>query len=290
MVRNMDTEELVAMYEDNRKGRLNEVVHEYLNDASVTSQIFLEDLKGILAGHAAHKAEEHRRAQVAAIAKSEEAARVAAELADKVEEQNAAQFDADQAAQSIHWVDDSVVAYAGTAFDAPEYYATADTGTVNIDTSIYPPDHPYHIDTSVAAGSTAAYPTATYNVDTTTYGDVSIASSEANPYGFYDHDLGGAFYVDGHSDVHQVPEEVQTYTAPPQTGVIAGYASSEANPDGYYGTDPTTYPVGTASSEANPTGYYDEPNNVDPQTPETYPVPEPDFDPLAVPSKFDAHN
>ena len=59
MVRNMDTEELVAMYEDNRKGRLNEVVHEYLNDASVTSQIFLEDLKGILAGHAAHTAEEH---------------------------------------------------------------------------------------------------------------------------------------------------------------------------------------------------------------------------------------
>ena len=139
---------------------------------------------------------------------------------------------------------------------------------MNIDTSIYPPDHPYHIDTSVAAGSTAAYPTATYNVDTTLYGDVSIASSEANPYGFYDHDLGGAFYVDGHSDVHQVPEEVQTYTAPPQTNSIAGYASSEANPN----------------------GYYDEPNNVDPQTPETYPVPEPDFDPLAVPSKFDAHN
>ena len=216
----MDTEELVAMYEDNRKGRLNQVVHEYLNDASVTSQIFLEDLKGILAGHAAHKAEEHRRAQVAAIAKSEEAARIAAELADKVEEQNAAQFDADQAAQSIHWVDDSVVAYAGTAFDSPEYYATATpvTGTVNIDTSIYPPDHPYHVDTSVAAGSTAAYPTATYNVDTTTYGDVSIASSEANP-----------------------------------------------------------------------TGYYDEPNNVDPQTPETVPVPEPWVDPLAVPSKFDNH-
>ena len=288
----MNTEELVAMYEDNRKGRLNQVVHEYLHDGGCTPEIFVGDLKSILEGHAAHKAEAARVAQEAALAKSEEAARVAAELADKVEEQNAAQFDADQAAQSIHWVDDSVVAYAGTAFDSPEYYATATpvTGTVNIDTSIYPPDHPYHIDTSVAAGSTAAYPTATYNVDTTTYGDVSIASSEANPYGFYDHDLGGAFYVDGHSDVHQVPEEVQTYTAPPQTSSIAGYASSEANPDGYYGTDPTTYPVGTASSEANPTGYYDEPNNVDPQAPETYPVPEPDFDPLAVPSKFDAHN
>ena len=265
----MNTEELVAMYEDNRKGRLNQVVHEYLHDGGCTSEIFVGDLKSIFEGHAAHKAEEARVAQEAALAKSEEASRIAAELADKVEEQNAAQFDADQAAQSIHWVDDSVVAYAGTAFDSPEYYATATpvTGTVNVDTSIYPPDHPYHIDTSVAAGSTAAYPTATYNVDTTTYGDVSIASSEANPYGFYDHDLGGAFYVDGHSDVHQVPEEVQTYTAPPQTGVIAGYASSEAN-----------------------AVYYDEPNNVDPQTPETYPVPEPEFDPLAVPSKFDNHH
>ena len=287
----MNTEELVAMYEDNRKGRLNEVVHEYLNDGACTSEIFVGDLKSIFEGHAAHKAEEARVAQEAALAASEAQAKAAAELADKVEEQNAAQFDADQAAQSIHWVDDSVVAYAGTAFDSPEYYATATpvTGTVNVDTSIYPPDHPYHIDTSVAAGSTAAYPTGTYNVDTTTYGDVSIASSEANPYGYYDHDLAGSYYVDGHSDVHQVPEDVQTYTAPPQTGVIAGYASSEANPDGYYGTDPTTYPVGTASSEANPTGYYDEPNNVDPQTPETYTVPEPEFDPLAVPSKFDNH-
>ena len=69
-----------------------------------------------------------------AVAKSEEAARIASELADKVEEQNAAQFAADQAAQSIHWVDDSVVAYAGTAFDAPQYYATPES--YNIDSSI----------------------------------------------------------------------------------------------------------------------------------------------------------
>ena len=213
----MNTEELVAMYEDNRKGRLNEVVHEYLNDGACTSEIFVGDLKSIFEGHAAHKAEEARVAQEAALAASEAQAKAASELADKVEEQNAAQFDADQAAQSIHWIDDSVTAAAGTAFDAPEYYATATP--VNVDTSIYPPDHPYHIDTSVAAGSTAAYPTGTYNVDTTTYGDVSIASSEANP-----------------------------------------------------------------------TGYYDEPNNVDPQTPETYPVPEPAYDPLAVPSKFDNHH
>jgi len=275
-VRHMNTEELVTMYEDNRKGRLNEVVHEYLNDASVTSQIFLDDLRGILEGHAAHKQDEARRAQVAALAASEASAKAAEELANKVEDQNAAQFDADQAAQSIHWIDESVTAIAGTAFDAPEYYATADTFTVSeAPPSIYPPDHPYHIDTSVAAGSTAAYPTATYNVDTTTYGDVSIASSEANPYGYYDHDLGGAFYVDGHSDVHQVPEEVQSYTAPPQTSVIAGYASSEAT---------ETYPV-----------HYDEPNNVDPQTPENITIntkqfPDPEVDPLAVPSKFDAHH
>ena len=269
----MDTEELVAMYEDNRKGRLNQVVHEYLNDGGCTPEIFVGDLKDIFEGHAAHKADAARVAQEAALAKSEEAARVAAELADKVEEQNAAQFDADQAAQSVHWIDESVTSVAGTAFDSPEYYATPESYTV--DSSLYPPDHPYHIDTSVAAGSTAAYPTATYNVDTTTYGDVSIASSEANPYGFYDHDLGGAFYVDGHSDVHQVPEEVQSYTAPPQTSVIAGYASSEAT---------ETYPV-----------HYDEPNNVDPQTPENITIntkqfPDPEVDPLAVPSKFDAHH
>jgi hypothetical protein len=281
----MHEDQLVEMFEENRKGRLNEVVHEYLNDGGATSELFLVDLRSILEGHAAHKAEEARVAQEAALAASE-AARVAqAALVDKVEDQNAAQFDADQAAQSIHWIDE-VAGFAGTAFDAPDYttatYATAEvTGTVNIDTSIYPPDHPYHVDTSVAAGSTAAYPTATYNVDTTTYGDVSIASSEANPYGYYDHDLGGAFYVDGHSDVQQVPEDVTTYTAPPQTGVIAGYASSEQNPDGYYSTNvPTTYPV-----------TYDEANNVDPQVPEDIEIKtEPDFDPLAVPSKFDAHN
>ncbi len=260
----MNTEELVAMYEDNRKGRLNAVVHEYLHDSACTPEIFLDDLKSILTTHANHKIEEARLAEEAALAKSEEASRIAAELADKVEEQNAAQNAAADAQQYVT-LDDSVVAYAGTAFDSPEYYATPESYTV--DSSLYPPDHPYHIDTNVGSGSTAAYPTATYNVDTTTYGDVSIASSEANPYGYYDHDLGGAFYVDGHSDVHQVPEDVQTYTAPPQTGVIAGYASSEAN-----------------------AVYYDEPNNVDPQTPETYPVPEPEFDPLAVPSKFDNHH
>ena len=288
----MNTEELVTMYEDNRKGRLNEVVHEYLNDGGCTSEIFVGDLKSIFEGHAAHKAEEARVAQEAALAASEAQAKAAAELADRVEDQNAAQFDADQAAQSIHWIDDSVTAAAGTAFDSPEYYATATpvTGTVNIDSSIYPPDHPYHVDTNIGSGSTAAYPTATYSVDTTNYGDISIASSEGNPYGYYDHDLAGPYYVDGHSDVHHVPPETQTYTAPDQHSVIAGYASSEANPDGYYGTSPTTYPVGTASSEANPYGYYDEPNNVDPQTPETYTVPEPEVDPLAVPSKFDNHH
>ena len=153
-----------------------------------------------------HKAEEERVAQEAALAASEAQAKAAAELADKVEEQNAAQFDADQAAQSIHWVDDSVVAYAGTALDSPEYYATAPpvTGTVTLDTSIYPPDHPYHIDTSVAAGSTAAYPTGTYNVDTTTYGDVSIASSEANPYGYYGNEHSGSQDGPGTSDDNQV--------------------------------------------------------------------------------------
>ena len=246
----MNTEELVAMYEDNRKGRLNEVVHEYLHDSASTPEIFFEDLKSIFTGHANHKIEEARLAEEAALAKSEEAARIAAELADKVEEQNAAQNAAADAQQYASFHDDVVVAYAGTAFDAPQYYATPES--YNIDSSIYPPDHPYHIDTSISVGSTAGYPTTTYTVDTTTYGDVSIASSEANPTGYYDHDLAGPYYVDGHSDVHQVP-------------------------------------TGIASSEANPTGYYDEPNNVDPQTPETVPVPEPEFDPLAVPSKFDNH-
>ena len=115
----MHEEQLVAMFEDNRKGRLNEVVHEYLNDGGATSELFLVDLRSILEGHAAHKAEEARVAQEAALAASE-AARVAqAALVDKVEDQNAAQFDADQAAQSIHWIDE-VAGFAGTAFDAPE--------------------------------------------------------------------------------------------------------------------------------------------------------------------------
>lgn len=223
-------EQLVSNYENSRRDRLRSVIADYLGDAGATAQFIVDEFK--------------------------------AELND-------------QLAYYRQKVD--------TVSEAVNLLDTHHNGTYPVTIT---PDEP-SLAYNVGAGNTAAYPTGTYyvdghsdvhvsiadtgsqtyNVDTTTHGDVSIASSEANPYGFYDHDLGGAFYVDGHSDVHQVPEEVQTYTAPPQTGVIAGYASSEAN-----------------------AVYYDEPNNVDPQTPETYPVPEPEFDPLAVPSKFDSHN
>ena len=110
------------------------------------------------------------------------------------------------------------------------------TGTVNIDTSIYPPDHPYHVDTSVAAGSTAAYPTATYNVDTTTYGDVSIASSEANPYGYYDHDLAGAYYVPPTVDYTNPNPDVATDPVSYNTESNVAVASSAIDPAGDHGS------------------------------------------------------
>ena len=121
--------------------------------------------------------------------------------------------------------------------------------------------------TLTGAGNTAAYPTASYfvdghsdihvriadtdaqtfNVDTKMCGEVSVASSDAYPAGYYDHDAAGPYYVE--------PVTTADFTNPNPP-----VPSAEANPTGYYGTYSTGVSgestVAVASSMSNPAGMY----------------------------------
>ena len=200
-------ERLVSNYENNRRDKLRSVIADYLSDAGVTAEVIVNEFKSELDAQLAFYRQK----------------------VDKVS-------------------------------DAVNLLDTHHNG-------IYPvtitPDDPT-LSYGVGAGNTAAYPTTqyyvdghsdihvstantntTYNVDTTISGEVSIASSEANPYGFYDHDLGGSYYVDPTVD----------YTNPNPS-----VASSEANPTGYYGTYSTGIngesTVAIASSMTDPAGQH----------------------------------
>jgi len=206
-------EQLVSNYENSRRDRLRSVIADYLGDAGATAQFIVDEFK--------------------------------AELND-------------QLAFYRQKVD--------TVSEAVNLLDTHHNGTYPVTIT---PDEP-SLAYNVGAGNTAAYPTGTYyvdghsdvhvsiadtgsqtyNVDTTMHGDVSIASSEANPYGFYDHDLGGPFYVEGTPpDTYPVPEGID-YTNPNPAA-----ASSEAHPLGY-GGDFYDSQAGAASSTSDPAGDY----------------------------------
>ena len=223
-------EQLVSNYENSRRDRLRSVIADYLGDAGATAQFIVDEFK--------------------------------AELNDQLAFYRQK---ADVAGTAVSLLDDSHPSIntgtAGTMYPVtitPDDLAYQNhNGTYPISTGStegYPTPAYYvdgHSDVHVSVAETAAYP---INYDTGLYGDVSIASSESNPYGFYDHDLGGPYYVAGAGNT-----ATATYNVPPDvdyTNPNPGYASSEANPTGYYGTYDTGTQVAVASSESNPAGLY----------------------------------
>ena len=188
-------EQLVSNYEHNRRDRLRSVIADYISDAGATAQFIVDEFK--------------------------------AELNDQLAYYR----------QKVHKVSDAV-----------NLLDTHHNGTYPV--TITPDDI-----TLTGAGNTAAYPTSTYyvdghsdvhvsiadtgaqtyNIDTTMYGDVSIASSEANPTGYYDHDLAGAYYVPPTVDYTNPNPDVATDPVSYTTESNVAVASSESDPAGNYG-------------------------------------------------------
>ena len=187
-------EQLVSNYEHNRRDRLRSVIADYLGDAGVTAQVIIDEFKAELDAQLAFYRQK----------------------VDKVS-------------------------------DAVNLLDTHHNGTYPV--TITPDDI-----TITGAGNTAAYPTAayyvdghsdvhvsiadtgaqTYNIDTTLHGEVSIASSEANPTGYYDHDLAGAYYVPPTVDYTNPNPDVATNPVTYNTESNVAVASSTTNPAGDY--------------------------------------------------------
>ena len=192
-------EQLVSNYENSRRDRLRSVIADYLGDAGATAQFIVDEFK--------------------------------AELND-------------QLAYYRQKVD--------TVSEAVNLLDTHHNGTYPVTIT---PDDPTLL-YNVGAGNTAAYPTATYavdghgdvhvsiadtgaqtyNIDTTMYGDVSIASSEANPTGYYDHDLAGAYYVPPTVDYTNPNPDVATAPVSYNTESNVAVASSAIDPAGEHGS------------------------------------------------------
>ena len=189
-------EQLVSNYEHNRRDRLRSVIADYISDAGATAQFIVDEFK--------------------------------AELNDQLAYYR----------QKVHKVSDAV-----------NLLDTHHNGTYPV--TITPDDI-----TLTGAGNTAAYPTSTYyvdghsdvhvsiadtgaqtyNIDTTMYGDVSIASSEANPTGYYDHDLAGAYYVPPTVDYTNPNPDVATDPVSYNTESNVAVASSAIDPAGDHGS------------------------------------------------------
>ena len=192
-------EQLVSNYENSRRDRLRSVIADYLGDAGATAQFIVDEFK--------------------------------AELND-------------QLAYYRQKVD--------TVSEAVNLLDTHHNGTYPVTIT---PDEP-SLAYNVGAGNTAAYPTGTYyvdghsdvhvsiadtgaqtyNIDTTMYGDVSIASSEANPTGYYDHDLAGAYYVPPTVDYTNPNPDVATDPVSYNTESNVAVASSAIDPAGDHGS------------------------------------------------------
>ena len=134
-------EQLVSDYEHNRRDRLRSVIADYISDAGATAQFIVDEFK--------------------------------AELNSQLDYYRSK---TDKISEAVNLLDTH---HNGTY---PVTITPADitiTGAGN--TAAYPTAAYYvdgHSDVHVSIADTGAQ---TYNIDTTMYGDVSIASSEANP-------------------------------------------------------------------------------------------------------------
>jgi len=190
-------EQLVSNYEHNRRDRLRSVIADYLGDAGVTAQVIIDEFKAELNSQL-----DYYRQKV------------------------------DTVSEAVNLLDTH---HNGT------YPVTITPDDITItgagNTAAYPTTQYYvdgHSDVHVSIADTGAQ---IYNIDTTLHGEVSIASSEANPTGYYDHDLAGAYYVPPTVDYTNpnpdvATEPVVTYN----TGSNVAVASSTTNPTGDYST------------------------------------------------------
>ena len=198
-------EQLVSNYEHDRRDKLRSVIADYLSDRGVTAKVIVDEFKAELDAQLAF-------------------------YRDKV----------DKVSEAVNLLDTSHNGTYPVSITPDDITLTGvgNTATIPMHSGTYYVDG--HSDVHVSMGDGE-----TFNVDTGMYGDVSIASSEANPTGYYDHDLAGAYYVP--------PTVDYTNPNPP-------VPSAEANPTGYYGTYATGITgestVAVASSMSNPAGMY----------------------------------
>ena len=196
-------EQLVSNYEHDRRDKLRSVIADYLSDRGVTAKVIVDEFKAELDAQLAF-------------------------YRDKV----------DKVSEAVNLLDTNHNGTYPVSITPDDITLTGvgNTATIPMHSGTYYVDG--HSDVHVSMGDGE-----TFNVDTGMYGDVSIASSEANPTGYYDHDLAGAYYVP--------PTVDYTNPNPP-------VPSAEANPTGYYGTYATGITgestVAVGSSMSNPAG------------------------------------
>ena len=189
-------EQLVSNYEHNRRDRLRSVIADYISDAGATAQFIVDEFK--------------------------------AELNSQLDYYRSK---TDKISEAVNLLDTHHNGTYPVTITPDDITITGAGNTAAYPTAAYYVDG--HSDVHVSIADTGAQ---TYNIDTTMYGDVSIASSEANPTGYYDHDLAGAYYVPPTVDYTNPNPDVATDPVSYNTESNVAVASSAIDPAGDHGS------------------------------------------------------
>ena len=189
-------EQLVSNYEHNRRDRLRSVIADYISDAGATAQFIVDEFK--------------------------------AELNSQLDYYRSK---TDKISEAVNLLDTHHNGTYPVTITPDDITITGAGNTAAYPTAAYYVDG--HSDVHVSIADTGAQ---TYNIDTTMYGDVSIASSEANPTGYYDHDLAGAYYVPPTVDYTNPNPDVATDPVSYNTESNVAVASSVIDPAGDHGS------------------------------------------------------
>ena len=189
-------EQLVSNYEHNRRDRLRSVIADYISDAGATAQFIVDEFK--------------------------------AELNSQLDYYRSK---TDKISEAVNLLDTHHNGTYPVTITPDDITITGAGNTAAYPTAAYYVDG--HSDVHVSIADTGAQ---TYNIDTTMYGDVSIASSEANPPGYYDHDLAGAYYVPPTVDYTNPNPDVATDPVSYNTESNVAVASSAIDPAGDHGS------------------------------------------------------
>ena len=189
-------EQLVSDYEHNRRDRLRSVIADYISDAGATAQFIVDEFK--------------------------------AELNSQLDYYRSK---TDKISEAVNLLDTHHNGTYPVTITPDDITITGAGNTAAYPTAAYYVDG--HSDVHVSIADTGAQ---TYNIDTTMYGDVSIASSEANPTGYYDHDLAGAYYAPPTVDYTNPNPDVATDPVSYNTESNVAVASSAIDPAGDHGS------------------------------------------------------